>query len=111
MGQQRQWTIWGVQFLVVIPRLLERGFSLVPVRSVVDGVFNLLSGRAALYVGGGEKIWDVGGPRALVHAAGGVSRLTSGEAPTWNNLVAHTFFARSELRMRELLEIAGVSKP
>lgn len=98
---------WTPPFVtdVALPRIEEQGYQIIRVRSVVDGIFQILLGNAAVYVGGAEKIWDIGGGGLLVSEAGGFSCNFKGEPVAWDQVLMPTLFARSQRRMDEIIPL------
>jgi len=89
----------------VIPSLKAKGYQVLEVRSVVEATVEFLMGRASIYVGAAEKIWDIGGAACLIEEAGGIVSDYQGRSLAWQEIFMPTLFARTASRLADLLYV------
>ena len=96
---------WSPPFMEesVIPALKSSGYSILEVNSVVEATLEFLMGRASLYIGAAEKIWDVGGAACMIEQAGGVCTDYTGKPLKWNSVFLPCLFARDREYLGDLL--------
>jgi len=88
----------------IIPNLQAKGYRVLEVSSVVEATMDFLMGKASIYVGAAEKIWDIGGAACLIEQAGGIVFDYQGSSPAWKELFMPTLFARTASRLDDLLD-------